>query len=178
MKILLLFIALCFIQHADAQKKTFMRVYQSGKLKTVRGFYAGVTDSAIIIFSHNQNDTIFYADIQEIRTRRSGGHNILVGVVSGFVAGTITGLATYKKPAPQPPADPNCTFCPLFNYDFSLTQGEAATLGGFLGSLEGLAAGGIISLARKKITFPVAGNFTNWLLLKKILETQPEYDIK
>ncbi len=102
MKIFLLLIALCFIQQADAQKKTFMRVYQTGTLKTVRGFYAGFTDSAIIISNHHQNDTISYAEIQEIRTRRSGGHNILIGVVSGFVAGTITGLATYKKPAPQP----------------------------------------------------------------------------
>ncbi len=50
--------------------------------------------------------------------------------------------------------------------------------GGFLGSVGGLAAGGIISLTRKKITFPVAGNFTKWLSLKKILETQPEYNFK
>jgi hypothetical protein len=178
MKIFFLLIAFYFIQQAHAQKKTFMRVYQTGKLKTVRGFYAGFTDSAIIIFSHQQSDTIFYSGIQQIRTRRSGGHNILLGVVSGFVAGTITGLATYKKPAPQPPPDPNCGLCPILNYEFSFTQGEAAFAGGFLGSVGGLAAGGIISLARKKITFPVAGNFTNWLSLRKILETQPAYNFK
>jgi hypothetical protein len=138
-----------------------MRVYQIGTVKAIRGFYSGFTDSAIIILSHQQNDTIFYSRIQQIRTRRSGGHNILFGVVSGIVAGTITGLATYKKAAPQLSVDPNCALCPLFNFDLSLTQGEAAFAGGSIGSLGGLAAGGIISLTRKKITFPVAGNFTN-----------------
>lgn len=177
MKIFFLLLTIYFSQNVNAQK-TFMRVYQIGTLQTIRGFYAGFTDSAIIIFSHRQNDIIFYNDILEIRTRRSGGHNILLGVVSGIVAGTITGMATYKKPAPQPPVDPNCTLCPIFNYEFSFTQGEAAIAGGFLGSVGGLAAGGIISLTRKKNTFRVAGNFTNWLLLKKILETQPEYNLK
>lgn len=178
MKIFFLFIALYFIQQANAQKKTFMRVFQTGKLKTVRGFYSGVTDSAIIIFSHHQSDTISYSGIQQIKTRRSGGHNILLGIASGLVAGTITGLAAYKKPAPQPPPDPNCPFCSFLNFDFSLTQGESALAGGFTGILGGLAAGGIISLARKNITFPVAGNFTNWISLKKILETQPAYNLK
>jgi hypothetical protein len=150
-----------------------MRVFQTGTSKTVRGFYAGLTDSAIIIFSHQQSDTIFYSGIRQIKTRRSGGHNILLGVVSGIVAGSITGLATYKA---EPPVDPNCTLCPFL--DLSFTQGESTFLGGFLGSVAGLAAGGIISLARKKNTFLVAGDFTNWLLLKKRLETQPVYNSK
>lgn len=178
MQVLFLLLAFCFVQRTVAQKKTFMRVIQIGTPKTIRGFYAGITDSAIIIFSHQQSDTILYSGIQQIKTRRSGGHNILLGAVGGIVAGTITGLATYKKPEPRPPVDPNCILCPIFDYEFSLTQGEAATIGGITGGLAGVAAGGIISLSGKKNKFIVVGNSENWLVLRKTLESLPAFSIK
>ncbi len=177
MKVLFLLVTFYSFQYARAQKRTFMRVTQIGTSNFIRGFYAGVIDSAIIIFNHQHNDTISYSRIQEIKTKRSGGHNLLLGVATGIIAGTITGLITYKKPEQQP-NDPNCSLCPFFHDTFSFTQGEAAAAGGLTGGLAGLATGGIISLARKKKTFLVAGNFINWVLVKKIIETLPAHRIE
>ena len=81
------------------------------------------TDSTLIIFSKQQQDTISYLSIQQIKTRRSTGHHILIGAIIGSIAGTVTGLITHKN---LPPPDPNCQFCGLLDYSFNFTQSEDA----------------------------------------------------
>src|SRR5688572_6341024 len=97
---LLLFLISYFNVQVTAQKKIFIRIYPKGSSKVIKGVYSGYTDSALMILSKQQTDTISYFNIQHVRTRRSTGHDILISAVAGGVAGTAIGILTHKDPPP------------------------------------------------------------------------------
>ena len=156
----------------NAQKKIFIRIYPTHSSNTIKGFYAGHTDSALIIISKHQPDTIFYSGIQQIRTRRSTGHNILISTLIGAIAGTATGVIAHKD---RPPVDPNCQLCNIINEAFTTTQAEDAAGGAILGAAAGAAAGTITGLTKRKETLIVAGDFQNWKMIKTRLDAWPVY---
>jgi hypothetical protein len=160
--------------HVNAQKKIFVRIRSIGSSTTIKGLYSGHTDSALIILSKQQIDTIYYLNIQQIKTRRSAGHNILLSSVAGAIAGTATGLITHKEP---PPPDPNCQLCPIIDLVFGgyTTKGQDAVFGAIVGAAAGTAAGTIIGLAKRKETLIVAGDFQKWKIIKTRIEAWPVY---
>ncbi len=169
---LFLLLIVCLHLEVNAQKKLFLRVYTTVSSNVIKGFYAGQTDSALIIFTHQQPDTISYSTIQKIRTKRRTGHHILLSTVIGAIAGTATGLITHKE---VPPSDPNCMICEVIDRAYRTTQIEDAVGGGILGAAAGAGAGTIIGLTRKRETLIVAGNYENWKVTKTRLETSPVY---
>ena len=168
--VLLLSILLYLNPHINAQKKAFIRIYPIGSPRVIKGLYLGHTDSAIIIFNKHQQDTISYLNIQQIRTKRSAGHHILIGAILGSVVGALTGLITNKN---VPPPDPNCQLCGILDYSFSFTPLQAATAGALLGAAAGTAAGTIIGLTKKKEILIVAADFQNWKVIRARLEAWP-----
>jgi len=130
------------------------------------------TDSTLIIFSKHQQDTFSYLNIQQIKTRRSTGHHILIGAIIGSIVGAVTGLITNKN---SPPSDANCQLCGVLDYSFNFTQSEAALAGALLGTAAGTAAGTVMGLTKKRETLVVAGNFQNWKAIRTRLEAWPVY---
>ena len=171
-QVLLLSILFYFNPQINAQKKIFIRIYQIGSPGAIKGLYAGHTDSTLIIFSKRQQDTISYLNIEQIKTRRSTGHHILIGAIIGSIAGTVTGLITHKN---LPPSDPNCQFCGIIDYSFNFTQSEDALAGALLGAVAGTATGTVIGLTKKRETLFVAGNFQNWKAIRTRLEAWPVF---
>ncbi len=169
---LFLFLVFYFNVHVIAQKKIFISIYPIGSSNAVKGFYTGNTDSAVIVFSKHQRDTIFYLNIHQIKTRRRTGHHILLSSVIGAVAGTVTGIITHKSLSPS---DPNCQLCTIIDNAFRTTRTEDAVSGALLGAALGTATGTIIGLVKKREALFVGGNFQNWKEKRTKLEAWPVY---
>jgi len=169
---LLVLLTLCCTVQINAQKKFFIRIYPIGSSAAIKGFYSGHTDSALIIQRNHQPDTIFYSLIQQIKTRRSTGHNILISALTGTLGGTAIGLIAQKD---SPPPDPNCQLCNILNDAFAFTPAEAAAGGAVLGAVAGTIVGTITGLTKRKETLIVGGNFRNWNVIRTRLGAWPVY---
>jgi hypothetical protein len=171
-QILLLSILFYSNVQINAQKKIFIRIYPIGASGIIKGLYLGHTDSSLVILSKQQPDTVSYLNIQQIKTRRSTGHHILISVIIGSIAGTVTGLLTHKN---LPPSDPNCQLCGIIDYSFRTTPSEDAISGALLGVVAGTAIGTVIGLTKKRETLIVAGDFEKWKAIRTKLEVWPVY---
>ena len=81
----------------QAQKKTFMRFYSDRGNKFEKGYFAGTTDSSIVVYKDTGKLEIPISKIGTIKTKRGLGHNILIiGSTGGVVLG-IFGAATEKN---------------------------------------------------------------------------------
>lgn len=170
--VLLLFIIFYFNSQVSAQKKFFIRIYPIGSSAAIKGLYLGHTDSTLIIFSKQQQDTISYLNIRQIKTRRRTGHHILISAIIGAIAGTVTGIIAHRN---LPPSDPNCQLCVILDNSFRTTQSEDAVAGALLGAVTGTATGTVIGLTKKRETLIVAGDFKNWKTIRTRLEAWPVY---
>jgi hypothetical protein len=171
-QILFLSILFYFNPQLNAQKKIFIRIYPIGASEAIKGLYLCHSDSTLIILSKQQQDTISYLNIQQIKTRRSTGHHILISAIIGSIAGTVTGIILHKN---LPPSDPNCQLCGIIDYSFSTTQSEDALAGALLGAVAGTATGTVIGLTKRRETLIVAGDFQNWKAIRTRLEAWPVY---
>ena len=155
-----------FIGVATAQKK-FVRVYPAGPAKVVKGYYAGHTDSAIIIESNHRRVALSYLKIQNIHTAKTVGHNILIGSVTGGLVGAIVGLATLKDTRPV-----------IGNFSIEITQAQHAAIGFIVGAMAGTAVGAISGADKKKENLTVAGDFANRKTILARLDEWPVYNNK
>ena len=134
--------------NAIAQNSPFVRVYDLNGRKTHKGKIAGVTDSTLTLWSNNGPVTIPVRGIGAIRTRRSAGHNLLLGAIIGTVSGAIFGAASTNE----------------VNRDSFLQFNAGAYAAG--GAILGLGAGllsGAISLAFKhSVRFSIDGDPAKW----------------
>jgi hypothetical protein len=167
---LLLFMLFYFNAHVSAQKKIFLRIYPIGSSQAMKGFYSGHTDSSLIILSKQQQDTISFLSIQQIKTKRRTGHHILISSIIGAIVGTVTGLIAHKN---LPPSDPNCDLCQIIDYSIRTTQAEDALAGAVIGATAGTATGAIIGLTKTREKLVVAGDFQKWKAIRTQLEAWP-----
>ena len=94
MKYILFLIGFIFLSNAAlAQKSDFLRVFDYSGNKIHKGRFASATDSTLEIKHKKSLITIPLNDIGKIRTKRSGGHNILVGTIFGAAYGIGIGAA-------------------------------------------------------------------------------------
>lgn len=92
MKILFLTIALLFCFNITAQelpKKSqfFVRVYDSSGEKIEKGKMLEITDTALILKKGNKSIQIPLSNISYIKSKRTNGHNVLIGAIGGSVLG-------------------------------------------------------------------------------------------
>tara|TARA_R110001592_G_scaffold68729_9_gene210782 strand:+ start:129 stop:593 length:465 start_codon:yes stop_codon:yes gene_type:complete len=88
MKYLLFTIALFLCVHITAQKlpkksKIFVRVYNNEGEKIAKGKILNITDDALILKKGSSSITVATADIMYIKTKRTNGHNMLIGGLAG-----------------------------------------------------------------------------------------------
>jgi hypothetical protein len=152
----LTFIALVgFAQVGRFPKRTTLKATVVDSIDRVQyGYLAAVADSGIIMLKSpvvfdqtlaNSNlNTIAYQNIKELTLKRKGrvGRGILIGSVSGFLAGAVIGVVTYKPCNGEYCLDPG--------------QGGQAIGLGFLGAIGGGIVGGIVGGGIKK-TWPIGG---------------------
>ncbi len=152
--ICLLVLSILICTSVQAQKKTFLRFYDSYGHKFGKGQFVISTDSSIVVFRNTALIEIPISRIYLIRTKRSYGHNALVGSVLIGIPLTI-----YATSTGEPPTNEN-TFSGILHDSVTFTPGEAALLGVF-GSVVGGAITGAILSGNSKI-LAIDGNIENW----------------
>ena len=94
MKYLFLTIALFLCVNITAQElpkksKVFVRVYNNEGQKIAKGKILNITDDALILKKGSSSISVPISDIMYIKTKRTNGHNILIGGLVG------TGIPLY-----------------------------------------------------------------------------------
>lgn len=139
---------LIFLSHGlYAQNSIFVRVYDLKGKKIAKGHVRAVTDSSLQL-TVESSANIPVQSIGCIKTRRSGGHNILVGsiVCTASAAMAMAAFTSAIRGIGVP----------------SYTAWEGAALGAIAGLPEGVVLGSISLLFKSSKTFFVAGNLTKW----------------
>src|SRR5688572_19947627 len=129
---------------ACAQKTFFVRVYNLEGAKIAKGNVFAVTDTSIQLEANTPVE-IPMQSIGFIKTKRSGGNNVLVGGLIGATAGAVSGVIA---------ADPD---------DFlAFTETEGAIGGTLVGFTVGAAIGGLTILAKNQQTYLINGDLLKW----------------
>ena len=122
--------------------------------KIAKGYFMLATDSTLILERKSKTNDINVASIGHIKTKRSGGNNVLTGSLTGMTTGIILGAST---------ADPDA-------WIFSYSATEGATAFGLLGAIGGAALGGIVSGVKNSNTYIINGDNNNWKIFKEFIE--------
>lgn len=139
-------------QEGTEKANVFVRVYDLQGEKISKGNILSISDTLLQLKGKREPIKIAVRSIGSIKTKHSGGNNILIGAVSGGVFMAIIGAAT---------ADPDA-------FILGYTASEGAALGVFLGAPIGAAIGGITVLLKKSRSFEINGDE---LKLKEFKET-------
>ena len=88
MKYLLFAIALFLCVNITAQElpkksKIFVRVYNNEGQKIAKGKILNITDNALILKKGSSSITVLSNEIMYIKTKRTNGHNMLIGGLAG-----------------------------------------------------------------------------------------------
>ncbi len=92
--ILLLTLLTCISLSAQETTKTqtlFVRVFDLDGKKIGKGHIYATNDSILVLKKNEKLKELYVREIGKIKTKRSGGHNFLVGSATGVVAGAILG---------------------------------------------------------------------------------------
>jgi hypothetical protein len=163
--LLLLLVLACYVLHA--QKRTFLRIYSLAGNKINQGHFAGTTDSSLLIYKSDTSIEISAQYIGVIKTRRSLGHNVWVGAITGAIPLSI--LATTSG---EPKVNDN-TIGGVFHDAVTFTPAEAA-IGGFIGgSVIGAASGALVTAFTRHGTFTINGSIDEWKSQRKIMDMLP-----
>ena len=149
--ILLLLILLSY--NADAQKSSFVRVYNLAGEKINKGYVISVTDTSLQLKDNSTLVAIPVRSIGFIKTKRSAGNNVLVGSVIGATTGAVLGAVT---------AEPDAGF-------MAYTAGEGAAAGALLGSVAGAVIGGLTILAKNPDTYLINGDVSKWKAFQSLI---------
>ena len=158
MKKTFLLVAACmFIFFAlQAQPHKFLRIFDLSGKKVAKGYLSNTTDSSIKLANDSTAIEYSAAKIGFIKTKRSGGHTILIASVTGGVSLGLLSLAVIN-------GDNSDSW-------FQISSGEAL-IGGFVyGAALGTIAGGIVSAANKRVTYQINGDLKKWMEVKTVIE--------
>ena len=138
-------------QTSNNEKSKYVRVYNLEGQKINKGRVVYTNDSILGLKKGKQFHDIRILDIGYIKTKHSGGNNILVACLAGMSFGAIAGAST---------ADDL----------FWVSPSEGATAFGLLGAIGGAAIGGIVSGAKNRETFIIDGDINKWLIFKEFID--------
>ncbi len=145
-KVIALLSVLIFSLNMTAQDETensgmFIRVYNMDGKKISKGNFTFINDSVLGIKRDNKLVQIQITDIGSIKTKRSAGHNVLLGSAIGGGSMAILGAAS---------ADPDSFL--------GWSAGEGIAAGIILGAPVGAAIGGITVLFKNPNTYVIEGD--------------------
>jgi hypothetical protein len=158
-KTIMVLLAFVLSTNIYAQKDTkksgiFVRVYNLDGKKINKGHIAFVGDTLLGLKRNGKYTEINFKEIASIKTKRSAGHNVLIGSAIGATTGAILGAAT---------ADPGAW---IYNY----TAGEGAAAGALMGAAAGAAVGGISIAFKNPETYIINGSLENWSFFQKRMQ--------
>ncbi|TBW29973.1 hypothetical protein [Gramella sp. KN1008] len=152
--ILLLSLLVSISVSAQKESKTqnlFVRVFGMDGKKIGKGHIYSINDSILVLSRNEKATDLYLKDIGKIKTKRSGGHNVLIGAASGAVLGSILGLV-------NPPTDSSPG---TFTWAGG-SSGDEFTSGLTAGLLSGTIIGGISALFKNSQTFIIQANPDYW----------------
>ena len=151
-------LVLVLFANVNAQKETisngmFVRVYNLNGEKISKGKLFDISDTLLTLEHNSKFNNLDPKKIGYIKTKRSAGHNILIGSAIGTATGAILGAAS---------ADPDA-------WIFGYTAAEGATGFGLAGALGGAAVGGISIAFKNSETFTINGEQQRWIAFKQMI---------
>lgn len=147
MKILFVCITLFLCMPAVAQKKIFLRFYNSSGKKVNKGYLIEVSGNTLSLQRRHDTASIPMRKIYQIKTRRSAGHSMLIGAA---VVGSVGALVGGGIGA---------------NFGNRENRGNAITgvLSGIVvGGYAGAAFGGVNALLTQRQNFIINGDLQQW----------------
>ena len=155
MKNLFFAIALVLSVNISAQvgpekANVFVRVYDLQGKKISKGNILSISDTLLQLKGKREPMKIAARSIGLIKTKHSGGNNVLIGAVSGATFLAILGAAAYNPG--------------------SWVLGSAAAgaaIGVFLGAPTGAAIGGITTLFKNSKSYKINGDELKWKEFKE-----------
>lgn len=143
--ILLMFVISLNAQDTLQTKKVFVRIFNNSGEKIAKGKVFSLTNDAIHLSKGEKSLTVSLENIGYIKTKRSGGHNVLMGAGAGAAVGIVMGIAS---------SDPDAWL--------GYTAAEGATGVGLAMGTVGAVVGGITVLFKKQKTFVINGDPKQW----------------
>ncbi len=140
-----------YAQNRDFSKGMFVRVYNLEGKKISKGKLIFVSDTLLILKHNSKFNNLNPMDIGYIKTKRSGGHNVLIGAAIGATTVSVISIASI---------DPDDGY---FIWDATPDNvGEALAVGVVGGGTTGAAIGGITIFFKNSKTFIINGEESNW----------------
>lgn len=148
-----LLLVFSFFANTSAQSKKFVRLFDLSGKKIGQGYVSKTTDSSLVL----KKDSMFIAypimNVGFIKTKRSGGHTMLIsGAIGagtlGILGATVIGSDDF----------------------FDTSAGEAFSLGFIVGGTAGVLIGGIVSSANKRETIQINGDLKKWDQTRLLLD--------
>ncbi|PIB38541.1 hypothetical protein [Maribacter sp. 4G9] len=140
-------------QNSIKAKNGFVRVYNVQGKKIGKGKILNISETSLQLIRHGETTSFTVNEIGKVKTKRSGGNNVLVGALSGAVTFAIIGVASN---------DPDSQILRLSN-------GEAAVAGAFVGGTLGTGIGVISLLFKNSKTFEINGDIEKWNVFKEMI---------
>ncbi|WP_297798660.1 hypothetical protein [uncultured Eudoraea sp.] len=143
-----------FYSQKEKNKATpFVTVYDLNGIKISKGRIAVLTDTSLVTGPREKPVTIEVTSIGSIKTKRSAGHNILMGAVIGTGTGAILGFATGGEGE-------------------WWGKGEGAGGFGFIFGAMGAGIGAITAIFKKTNTFSIDGDTIKWKAFREAIGEQ------
>ena len=140
----LIFCANLFAQNETASHNVFVRVYNLQNKKIGKGKILAITESSIQLIRGKKIDTIAARNIGLIKTKRSGGHNVLIGAATGAaIMGVFVASDTNEDNA------------------FISVEGDIL-VGAIMGGTVGAVLGGITVYTKNTVTYEINGKVSKW----------------
>jgi len=156
-----------FAQKNTNPKKVFLRVYNLEGKKTGKGNIIFINDSILGLNKNGTQEKISSNNIGSIKTKRSGGHHILVGSLVGGGLLAIIGGTTSKEETKT--GDGGWLFGE-YEYTTGISPGTGAAIGGISGLIAGAAVGSITGAFKNSETYIIDGDIRKWLNFKEKIE--------
>lgn len=141
-----------YSQNRFENTKAFVRVYDLQGKKIGKGKILSISDTSLQLNRKVASAEIPVNSIGSIKTKRSAGHNVLVGTAIGASTMAILGAAT---------ADPDSFL--------GWSAGEGAAGGAFLGGTAGAVIGGITILFKNSKSYEINGDLEKWKAFNEII---------
>ncbi|MES2850199.1 MAG: hypothetical protein V4685_14165 [Bacteroidota bacterium] len=159
-KIIIFLFAICITSGITAQKKTFMRIYDLQGKKIAKGYFAGTTDSTVLLLKEGTITPVPVLSIKSIKTKRSVGHTVLVcggiaAVTMGVLSLAILGTDDFFEPISKEE---------IFVTGFASGAGGGTLIGAIAGSL------------KKSQEFKIDGKQENWQQQKILIDKVPVFN--
>lgn len=144
-----------FAQEGTIKNTLFVRVYNLEGVKMNKGKVLTVNDTILQLLKNKETVTIDVRTIGKIKTKRSGGNNVLTGALIGFTLGAIIGVAS---------ADPDAWF--------GYTASEGATGIGLVGAVLGSGIGAAIITSKNSKSYIINGDISKWKVFEEMIQNK------